>query len=479
MSASEADFGVEISKGVLAKFVMAAIGFAGAIIFARDLGPGGYGSFYVVLTLVNVLDNPVTGWGVACKKRISESDFPTSEALGSGLIGAIVLPFVILPAVYIVNRFLEPNGLSEILLPFSVLFIILGFFKITNRVLSARSNFSSAEWADTLRSLFTTPLQLVFVVLLGFGATGMVYGVAVATALTVPYILYRIGVKPARPSQESLSSIASYAKFSIPNGFIGTTKSRIDILLLWALISRSAVGKYQVSMQLTMAGTFIGGVASMGLMARVSEYWSQDDSTAIVNDVRNAVSYASILTIPIFFGTAAMPNDLLVTVFGSEYSGTGAVLVGLALYRAIAQQSSQLKSTIGGLNRPDINTRIGFLVLVLNIGLGYVLLLEYGIIGVVIATVVSEVFQYAILSYIIKQQLSEVTLFARPLQHQLFAGAAMFLVVDRLHTVFGVSWWGDLAALISVGSLVYFFLLVAVSKQFRVTIRGILIDVAT
>lgn len=476
MSAGEADFGVEISKGVLAKFAMAAIGFAGSIIFARDLGPSGYGSFYVILTLVNVLDNPVTGWGVACKKRISETGFPTEEALGSGLIGAVVLPLVMLPVIYVINRSLEPNALSELFLPFSVLFVVICFFAVTNRVLSARSNFSSAEWADTLRSLFTTPLQLLFVVFLGLGAAGMVYGLAIATLLTVPYVLYRIGVRPARPSRESLSSIGSYAKFSIPNGFIGTTKSRIDILLLWALISRSAVGKYQVSMQLTMAGTFIGGVVSMGLMARVSEYWSQDDAPAIVNDVRNSVGYASILAIPIFFGAAAMPNDLLVTVFGPEYSGVGTVLVGLALYRLVAQQSSQLKSTIGGLDRPDINTRIGFLVLILNVGLGYVLLIEYGIIGVVVATVISEIVQYTILAFVIKQELPEVPLFARPLQHQLLVGAVMYLIVDRLHAMIGVSWWGELLVLIGVGGLVYISGLSAISESFRATVRGVLSD---
>jgi len=98
MSAGEADFGLEISRGVLAKFAMAAIGFAGSVVFARVLGPSGYGAFYILVTLVNILDNPVTGWGVACKKRITETGFSTSEALGSGLLGAVILPLVILPS---------------------------------------------------------------------------------------------------------------------------------------------------------------------------------------------------------------------------------------------------------------------------------------------------------------------------------------------------------------------------------------------
>ena len=475
MSAGEADFGLEISRGVFAKFVMAAIGFAGAIVFARILGPTGYGMFYVIITLVNVLDNPVTGLGVACKKRISETGFPTPEALGAGLLGAIVLPLIMLPAVYLFHQYTNLYDLEGLFVPFSALFVSICFFAVNNHILSARANFSAAEWTDTLRSFFTTPLQLAFV-LLGFGAAGMVYGLAIATLLTIPYVLFRIGVRPAYPSRSSLASIASYAKYSVPNGFIGTAQSRVDILLLGALLTSAAVGEYQVAMQLTIAGTFIGGVASAGLMARVSEYWSRDDISATVTDVTNSLGYASVLAIPLFFGAAAMPNDLLVTVFGPQYSGVGTVLVGLAFFRALNMQSGQLSSTVAGLDRPAINTRIGLVVLVLNIGLGYVLLLKYGIIGVVVATIVSEIVKYITLAYVVKQYLPEVPLLTRPLRHQLLSGGIMFVIVDRLHAFTGVSWWGELLFLVGIGGAVYFVALAAISEPFRTTVNGILTD---
>jgi len=476
MSAGEADFGLEISRGVLAKFSMAAIGFAGSVVFARVLGPGGYGAFYLILTLVNVLDNPVTGWGVACKKRISEADFPVGETLGSGLLGSLLLALVVLPAAYVFNEHTSLYDLGGLFLPFSGLFVVICFFAVTNRILSARANFSASEWADTLRSLFTTPLQLVFVAGLGMGTVGMVYGLAAATLLTVPYVLYQIGVKPEIPSRDVICSIASYAKFSVPNGFIGTALSRMDILLLGALISSSSVGEYQVSMQLTMAGTFIGGVASAGLMARVSNYWSQDDEERIVEDVANSLGYASVLAIPIFFGAAAMPESLLVTVFGGQYAGIGTVLVGLAFYRLLSMQSGQLASTVSGLDRPDILTRIGLVVLVLNVGLGYLLLLEYGITGVVFATVVSEMVRYVALARVIKSRLPKLSLFTRPFRQQLLAGLVMFIAVDRLHAFFGVSWWAELVILVGLGAVTYFAVLIAISESFRVTVRGILND---
>ncbi|WP_232688588.1 lipopolysaccharide biosynthesis protein [Halobacterium zhouii] len=475
MSVGEADFGLEISRGVLAKFAMAAIGFAGSIVFARVLGPGGYGAFYIVVTLVNILDNPVTGWGTACKKRISETDFSTEEALGSGMLGAIILPIVILPLAYVFHRFTGLYDLTGLFAPFSALFVAICLFAVTNRILSARSNFSAAEWSDTLRSLLTTPLQLAFV-LLGFGVAGMVYGLTIATVLTVPYVLYRINARPAFPSRESLTNIGSYAKYSVPNGFIGTAQSRFDILLLGAILTSSAVGDYQVAMQLTLVGTFIGAVASKGLMARVSEHWSRDDKSSVITDVTNSLSYASVLAIPIFFGASAMPNDLLVTIFGSQYAGVGMVLVGLALFRVIRVQSSQLQSTIAGLDYPQINTRIGLVVLVLNVSLGYVLLLEFGIIGVVAATVVSEVVRYTTLAYTVKQYLPDVHLFTQPLRHQLLAGALMFIVVELAHSIVGVSWWGELLLLIGLGGVIYFSVLVAVSESFRVTVKGILAD---
>lgn len=476
MSAGEADFGLEISRGVLAKFAMAGIGFVGSVVFARVLGPSGYGLFYLILTLVNVLDNPVTGWGIACKKRISEADFPVSETLASGLIGSLFLSLVVLPAVYVFNQYTSIYDLDGLFFPFSVLFVVICFFAVTNRILSARANFSASEWADTLRSLFTTPLQLVFVAGLGMGTVGMVYGLAAATLLTVPYVLYQIGVTPKIPSREVVASIASYAKYSVPNGFIGTALSRMDILLLGALISTSAVGEYQVSMQLTMAGTFIGGVTSAGLMARVSNHWSQENRDQIIEDVTNSLGYASVLAIPIFFGAAAMPESLLVTVFGAQFSGIGTVLVGLALYRLLSMQSRQLSSTVGGLDRPDVNTRIGLVVLVLNIGLGYVLLLEYGVAGVVLATIISEVVRYGALVRVIKAHLPGLSVFTQPFRQQLLAGVVMFVSVDRLHVFLGVSWWGDLVALVGVGAVVYFGVLLAVSKSFRVTIRGIVDD---
>lgn len=475
MSVGDVDFGLEISKGVIAKFVMAALGFVGSIIFARELGPAGYGAFYLVLTLVNVLDNPVTGWGTACKKRLSEADFPTDEALGSGLFAVFASAAVVLPGMYLFVEYADVFGVRQYFVPFCVLYICVSLFVVTNQMLSGRANFSSAQWADTLRSGFTLPMQLILVVVFGFGAVGMVYGLAGATILTVPYVLYRIGVRPAFPSREAVLSITNYAKFSVLNGFIGTAQSRVDVLLLGALIaSTEAVGYYEVALMLTVPAIFIGEVTASGLLGRVSNLVSRGDP--VEEDVTNALAYVGILATPIFFGALAIPKPLLVTIYGGSFRGAVPFLAGLALYRLLSTQTNQLTSVVAGLDRPDVNMWLSAVALVLNVILGYALLRAIGPVGVVIATIASECLKYLGSAYIVKRNLPGVHLIPRPLLEQLGAGAVMYIVVEQSYHITGVQSWIDLGLLLAIGGVTYFAILGAVSKELRFTVRGILSD---
>lgn len=91
-----------------------------------------------------------------------------------------------------------------------------------------------------------------------------------------------------------------------------------------------------------------------------------------------------MLVIPILLGAAAMPNYLAIA-FGSQYSSIGLILVDLTLFRVVNLQPYQIKTTISGLDQTNINTRTG---LVLNVGIGYALLLEYGILGAVVAMII-------------------------------------------------------------------------------------------
>lgn len=465
-------FGLEVSRGFVAKLVLAAVGFAGSVVFARYLGPAAYGAFHVVVAAANVLDNPLTGFGEACKKRISERDVNREEIVGAGLSVALGGGALIAVSVAVAGPYVNPSVIDDIYRYIGLVLFSIALFKLVQPMIDGTGGFGTSVMLDALRSILTIPLQLVLV-FLGWGVAGMVYGLSVASLLSVPVALVVLGVRPTFPTRETIGSLWSFAKFSIPKGFVGSAYHRVDILLLGIVLGSGAAGQYQIAYQLVLPGAFLAQIMGSGLFSEVSSLVSRQESTE--QRITNNTAFASLFAVPILFGSLAMPNGLVVTVFGPKYRPAGILLVGLALYQLLATQSGQVSAVLSGYDRPDLNLTITTITLVTNVVLGLVLVYHLGAPGIVVATVFAEATKYGLLNYYARQ-FATYELVPQPLRYQFLAGFAMFLVVEPLH-----GWWGirsalDLAGLVGVGAVVYAAVLLVLSDLLFVTVRGILRD---
>lgn len=471
---SDAGFGLEISRGVVAQIFTALIGFAGSVVFARVLGPGGYGGFYLLLSLVQVGDNPVSGWASACKKRFSEGVERKGEIVGAALTIALLAIGIAVVVTLPLSETLESyTGQPRARYLILVLFAAMVLFISVNQTLAGTASFSVSFWTDALRSLFTIPLQLGLI-LSGMGVAGMIYGLAGATLLLVPVVIYAIGESVSVPSMETLHSLASFAKYSIPNSFIGTAYNRLDVLLLGFVLTPVAVGEYEVALKFTIPATFIASVSSNGLMARVSNRVSRGETVA--DDIVNTLSFSGLLAIPVFFGALAIAEPLVRTVYGADFASAAPLLVGLALFRVVEAQGQPLRAVIDGVNAPEINTWISLGTVIFNLALGYGLAVQIGAIGVVIATVLAETVRYLATAITVRRRIPDVRLLPRPLVDQIVSGLAMYITVVLAHRSIPVRSWVDLLVLLGIGAFTYFIVLIAVSPSFRVTARGIAED---
>mgnify|MGYP006281355151 FL=1 len=331
----DSSFGLQVGIGTVGKTLTAIVGLIGSIALARVLGPASYGLFYVTLSIAQFLENPVSGWAKAGKKRMTETDFNSAEALGSVFFIVGLTALFIAPAAGIILSFLASNPVTPIAAP--VLFVPMAAFWSLSIVLSGQENFSLSVWAGTVSNLLQIILMILFV-LFGFGIWGMVYGTALGALATVPLVYRWIGIRPTIPTLSTLSSIWQFAKWSIPNGFVGTALEKMDIILLGWLVSASVAGKYQVALQVSMPAVFISGVIGSGLVGRISNLVSRNEEWH--SDLQNSLSYGSILAVPIFSGSLVVGEELVTTVFGSGYAGGGVFLIGLAAYRLIKTQTS-------------------------------------------------------------------------------------------------------------------------------------------
>jgi len=448
----DSGFGVEVSKGFVAKILVAVVGFWRSIVFARVLGPTGYGAFHVIVAVASVLDNPVMGFASACKKRISEHDHDTGAIMTAGLL---VAGFGSLLSVWRYPHDRTVRGLLRYRERMALRRDRIHWrriFKVLQEMVAGIGHFGTAVVLDMLRSILTIPLQLLLVVFFGLGVSGMVYGLALASLLMLPLTLYVMAVRPSVPDRRTLKSLWQFARFSVPNNFVGTAYSRLDVLLLSAMLGSAAAGQYQIALQLVLPGLLLSSVMASGLFVEVSSQVSQNE--AIDRQVTNNVAFASLFAVPIFFGALAMPESIVVTVFGDEYREAAPLLVGLSIYQILQTQSTQITSVLSGQDRPDLNLWIRTVTLITNLILGIALVFWVGPIGVVMATVIAECINYILTTHYARRYVTYEIL-PEPLRCQLYSGGIMFVIVQVAHWVLGVNSWVDLGILICLGVLVY------------------------
>lgn len=471
--AGNMNLGLEVAKGFAAKMIQAVLGFAGAVLFARLLGPTSFGGFYLLLSIVQIADRPIQGVGNATKKRFSEASGNRQEILGVQLILSLGIIAAAGVAALALGGPLESfTGIRGAGPLFVLLFAATALFAPLQGLLAARGLPSVEVWNDTLRSVFTTSFQLAFV-LLGYGAAGMAYGLSLATFCCLPVTHYYLRTLPSSPGRETLRSVWRFARYSIASRVLGRTYSRLDILLLGYFVSQASVGYYEAAYKLTIPATYVTVVAGAGLMAKVSNLHSRE--RGVDADVTNTLAFSSLFAIPLFFGALAIPEAVVVTAYGPEYRQAAELLVGLSLYTVVLTQTSPINSVVDGLDMPNHNMRVSAAALALNVLIGVPLVLAIGAVGVVVGTVIAETFRYLLLSRVVSRH-TGAGLLPRPVFEQAFAGVVMFVAVKAAHTVIKVGTWYDLALLLAVGGGVYFAVLTAISTLFRLTVRSVLRD---
>ncbi|WP_440010349.1 oligosaccharide flippase family protein [Halomicrococcus sp. SG-WS-1] len=476
--AADVSLSRETFGGAIAQFAMAAVGFAGTIIFARWLGPSAFGGVYLLLAVVKLADRPMNGWSLAAKKRLSESDALRSPAFGAQLLFDLGWVGVAGVAALLAGDALaDYTGLAAAPLLAVLLLASESTYETVESLVQGRGRISVATWIDALRSVLTLPLQIALVSLVG--AAGMVYGLAAASLLALPVVSYFVAARPELPSRAFLGSLADYARYSVPSSALGTAYDRLDLLLLGYLLVPAAAGFYEVAWMLTMPAVFVADVAGRGLMAKVSGRAANGEGVG--QDVSNTVAYAGLLAFPMLAGAVALARPLVVTVYGPAYRNAATLLVGLALYRILRTQTGPLLQAINGLDRPDVAMGLSAVALAVNVVLGVVLTLRFGAIGVVAATVVAEALRYA---GAVAFLWSSVTAFApvsRPMAAQVGASLVTFAVASAARGALPVRSWVDLGVLVGTGAAAYGVALVALSPGFRhtlgVAVRESLADV--
>ena len=471
--AGDVSFGAETLKGVGANLAMFVFGFAATAYFARELGPAVFGGFYLLLSVVQFANRIPHGFGGACQKRLAETGTPDGELLGltlslslAGTVVAGVVAFV--GRDHLVAYTDIPNApvLGVALFAAISLFLPLQF------LLAGTGRFGVTHWIGFGRDVAKRALQFALVAL-GLGVTGMVVGFAAATFLLLPVLLALLAVRPALPSLATTAYVWEYARYNIPSNVVGKAYTRFDVFLLGWVGLTASVGYYEVALSLTAIATLISGVVMDGILSRVSNLTSRDES---IGEILTAtLSYTSVIAIPLFVLVTVFADPLVRAVYGPEYLATVPLLVGIGLYRIVQTQREPLDSAVKGMGRPDAVFRISSVTLAVNLILGVALVYTVGPVGVIVATVIAELFRCSLLHRALRNAGESVPVLPRALRTQFLGAAAMALVIVPLSVALPDTAVYQIGVGGTSGILVYTGTLLArdetVSRTLQLTVR--------
>jgi O-antigen/teichoic acid export membrane protein len=389
-------FAKDTALTLMARVVGLALALLSSVIIARALGPDGTGVYtlailfpILILTFANLGLGPATVYYIAQEKYSVREVFGNNIVLSAiigvvatllGLVLVIVFPAWIFPEVarsYLV--------LALILVP---LYLFSQQY-VSQILLGARriKEFNAVSVAD--KFLF---LLCVFVatVGLGLGIAGAIWA-SILSSLVLCFVLFfwlrRIagGVR----FRLNLAYIRDGLRYGVKahlGNIIGFLNYRIEVFLLGAFLPASAVGFYAVAVGLAEKLWFVSESASIVLFPTVSAEKDEQERKTFTPLVSRTILLITAI------GAVALllvSQWIIVFLYSEEYLPTVQLFRILLPGIVFLSVGRILANDIAGRGRPLLNTYVGGIGVVVQIGLNLAWIPRFGALGSAWATTIS------------------------------------------------------------------------------------------
>lgn len=367
-------------------------------LIARFLGPEDYAVYSLVISvplmLIGLIDfgiiSAITKFVVESKSAGKNSQ--VNRVIKSGIIfqlitgliaSAVCFVFSDFWATYMINT---PDAASYI----QTASLLVLFQTLFNGISSAFIGLDTMEKNAVMmgvRSVAKLLLSNLLILFFGLGILGAIVGhvlcYLVAICAGIVFLLYKLPKNDS--SGSTLATLKSMLKYGLPlHGahFLGLFSEYYQTVLLAFFVSKAPIGNFQV------ISLFFSGMAFLiyplsALFPAFSKF--AQNSTQLSNFFKRSVKYTALLLIPASVVMAVMSEDLVFTLFGTDYTLAPTFLtLYVLLYAYSGLGNAVFGYLFNGLGRTDITLKYTLIGLIVFIPFAPVLIYYYGIIGLIL-----------------------------------------------------------------------------------------------
>jgi stage V sporulation protein B len=401
--------GFHVMWGLVASTVISAVG---TIIIAWLLGEDNYGLYAIALTAPNLIVL-FRDWGVTSAMirytAQNKAENKTAEIRGifmSGLIFEIVLGTVLSLIGFLLSPFLASTVFNRPAI--TPLIQISSFIVLTSTlVTTATAAFTGIERMHlnsimvVSQSIIKTGL-IITLVLLGLGTYGAITGFTLATlfagliGIMLMFTIYKKLPNADGSKLEIGNNVKIMLSYGLPLSLgviIGGFLVQYYNFLLYNSVSDNAViGNLAIAQNFVVLITFFAIPVTTMLFPAFSKLDHQRDRETLKNVFQTSVKYASLLVVPVAVMFMALAQPAISTLFGNKYAEAPLFLALLAItYLYPLLGSLSIGSLINGQGQTTFNFVIAIITAAVGAPLGFILISNFGVLGLIITTLTASI----------------------------------------------------------------------------------------
>jgi O-antigen/teichoic acid export membrane protein len=440
------------------------------VIVARHVGVELFGLFSLGLAVFNiaqVMTSQGMGQGVVRYVALYEGKgdrgrvrgtvyFAAALSLGGSIVASLLL--VALSKVLAANVFHAP-GLTNVLRFFA---IAIPFSALTTVFLSSTQALRIMRYKVYVRDLFELLSRIALVILiflLGWKLWGAIFAlvISVIAGTFLSFFFYRKAFHPipgdsVRPIFEPRGFLAFCWPLFLANGFY-LLETWMSTFMLGYFATPKAVGVFSAAYRtsLLVQGILLSFATMFAPI--ISDLHRRRENKELESLFKTVAKWVFSLSLPALLLMAIFSREIM-AIFGSDFAVGATSLIVLSLGQLMNSVSGPLGVMIDMSGRSKITLLNSVLHLLLQIGLCFLLIPRYGIMGAAVANAISVSFQRAI-------RLVQVHLILRmhPFRVEFFkplvAGGASWLVLSLIRTSSILQIGNSALFLVLVGSSIF------------------------
>jgi O-antigen/teichoic acid export membrane protein len=389
-------FAKDTALTLMARVIGLALALLSSVIIARALGPDGTGVYTLtILFPLLILTFANLGLGPATVYYVAQEKYSLREVFGNNTLLSAIIGVAASLAGFALIAFFPQRIFPDVPRSYLVLALILvpaNLFSqqyVNQILLGARriKEFNAVSVAD--KFLFLLVLFVVTVAF-GLGVGGAIWATVLSSLLLCVVLFFWLrriagGVRLRLDFQYIRDALRYGVKAHLGN-IIGFLNYRIEVFLLGAFLPASAVGFYAVAVGLAEKLWFVSESASIVLFPTVSAERDEQERKAFTPLVSRTILLITAI------GAVALllvSQWIIVFFYSEEYLPTIQLFRILLPGIVFLSAGRILANDIAGRGRPLLNTYVGGVGVVVQIGLNLAWIPRFGAVGSAWATTIS------------------------------------------------------------------------------------------